>query len=205
MAATNPIGSSRIAGEGPAVSLSDCPPLARRLRARKLPTRHPIPAHRGPDGAASFRSGLAKHERAVIDAALAIIGSYLREPVEAIESPDAVKTYLRLQLAGERRELFAVMYLDAQNQVIAFEIPFTGTLTQTTTYPREIVRAALAHGAAAVILAHNHPSGRATPSRADEELTQTLKAALALVDVRVIDHVIVAGTKAISMAETGRM
>jgi DNA repair protein RadC len=100
-------------------------------------------------------------------------------------------------------EHFGVLYLDNQNRLIAFEYHFTGTLTQASVYPREIVRAALAHHAAAVVLCHNHPSGAVIPSRADEALTQTLKAALSLVDVRVLDHVIVAPGASFSMAERG--
>jgi len=114
-----------------------------------------------------------------------------------------VKQYLRLHLAAETCEHFAVLYLDAQNRGIAFERHFTGTLKQATVYPREIVAAVLRHEAAAVVLAHNHPSGNVRPSREDEALTVTLKQALALVDVRVLDHVIVGGGQALSMAEEG--
>ena len=95
------------------------------------------------------------------------------------------------------------MYLDAQNRVITFEPLFSGTLTQTSVYPREVVKSCLAHNAAAVIFAHNHPSGVAEPSRADELLTQNLKQALALVDIKVLDHFIVAGGGALSFAERG--
>jgi DNA repair protein RadC len=116
-----------------------------------------------------------------------------------------VKHYLMLHLAGEPCEHFAVLYLDSQNRGIAFERHFAGTLAQATVYPREIAFAALQHGAAAVVLAHNHPSGSVQPSRADEALTQTLKQALALVGVCVLDHVIVGGTRALSMAERGLM
>jgi DNA repair protein RadC len=99
--------------------------------------------------------------------------------------------------------VFAVLFLDAQNRLIAMDELFRGTLTQTSVYPREVVLRALRHEAASVVLAHNHPSGTVQPSRADEALTQTLKAALALVDVRVLDHVIVAPGGALSMAEKG--
>jgi DNA repair protein RadC len=104
---------------------------------------------------------------------------------------------------SEGCEHFAALYLNAQNRMIAFEVLARGTLTQTSVYPREVVRAALGHHAASVVLCHNHPSGDVQPSRADEALTQTLKAALALVDVRVLDHVIVAPGAALSMAERG--
>ena len=121
------------------------------------------------------------------------------------ESPAAVKDYLQLQLAQRRHEVFAALFLDAQHRLIALEELFCGTLTQTSVYPREVVLRALHHHAAAVVLAHNHPSGSVEPSRADETLTQTLKAALALVDVRVLDHLIVAPGQALSMAEKGLM
>jgi DNA repair protein RadC len=151
----------------------------------------------------SFRHGLLARERGTIDRALEIVGRYLRAPGVAFATPDAVKTYVRLQLVGETCERFAVLYLDGQNRCIAFEILFTGTLTQTSVYPREVARSALAHGAAAVVLAHNHPSGTVQPSRADEALTRTLKDALALVDVRVLDHIVVGGNLSLSFAECG--
>jgi DNA repair protein RadC len=122
---------------------------------------------------------------------------------EVFSSPEAVKDYMRLNLAHRRHEVFAALFLDAQNRLIAMEELFRGTLTQTSVYPREVVLKALHHHAASVVLAHNHPSGTVLPSRADEALTQTLKAALALVDVRVLDHVIVAPGGALSMAEKG--
>lgn len=125
------------------------------------------------------------------------------EARDVFGSPDAVKNYLQLHLALRPREEFAVLFLDAQNRLIDLRVMFTGTLTQTSVYPREIVGAALEIGAAGVVLAHNHPSGTVQPSRADEALTQTFKAALALVDVRVLDHVIVAPGCALSMAEKG--
>jgi DNA repair protein RadC len=122
---------------------------------------------------------------------------------EVFGSPDAVKNYLQLHLARQPCEQFAVLFLDAQNRMLEMQVMFRGTLTQTSVYPREIVVAALDIGAAAVVLAHNHPSGTVQPSRADEALTQTLKAALALVDVRVLDHIVVAPGNALSMAERG--
>jgi DNA repair protein RadC len=122
---------------------------------------------------------------------------------EVFSSPGAVKHYLQLHLAAKAHEVFAVLFLDAQNRLLMMEELFRGTLTQTSVYPREVVLRALKHNAAAVVLAHNHPSGTVQPSRADEALTQTLKAALALVDVRVLDHVIVAPGDALSMAEKG--
>jgi DNA repair protein RadC len=120
-------------------------------------------------------------------------------------TPDAVKQYLQLNLSARNHEVFAVLFLDVQNRLLALDEMFRGTLTQTSVYPREVVLRALHHQAAAVVLAHNHPSGSVQPSRADEALTQTLKAALALVDVRVLDHVIVGTGEALSMAERGLM
>lgn len=140
--------------------------------------------------------------QAVLELARRVLAQQLRER-EVFASPDAVKQYLQLQLAAKQREEFAVLFLDAQNRLIELQLMFRGTLTQTSVYPREIVAEALKLGAAAVILAHNHPSGTVQPSRADEALTQTLKAALALVDVRVLDHIIVAPGAALSMAERG--
>ena len=121
----------------------------------------------------------------------------------ALTSPGAVRDYLRLALASREHEVFVCLWLDAQHRVIAIEESFRGTLSQTSVYPREIVKAALAANAAAVIFAHNHPSGVAQPSQADELLTRNLKEALALVDVKVLDHFIVAGPQAISFAERG--
>lgn len=119
------------------------------------------------------------------------------------EAPDAVRRFLALQFAGLEHEVFGVLFLDAQHRLLVFEPLFRGTLTQTSVYPREVVRRALAHNAAAVILAHNHPSGVSEPSRADEHLTQALKSALALVDVRVLDHLVVGRGDVTSFAERG--
>jgi DNA repair protein RadC len=141
-------------------------------------------------------------EDAIIAKAMAILATRMAER-EVFASPDAVKNYLQLHLAREMVEKFAVLFLDAQNRLIELRVLFNGTLTQTSVYPREVVRAALEVHAAAVVFAHNHPSGTVQPSRADEALTQTLKQALALVDVRVLDHVIVAPGQSRSMAEKG--
>jgi DNA repair protein RadC len=139
---------------------------------------------------------------AVMELARRAMSQQLKER-EVFSSPDAVKHYLQLQLARKTHEVFAVLFLDAQNRLIEMEELFRGTLTQTSVYPREVVQRALKLEAASVVLAHNHPSGTVQPSRADEALTQTLKAALALIDVRVLDHVIVAPGDALSMAEKG--
>ena len=139
---------------------------------------------------------------AVLELARRALAEQLRERA-ALDTPQAVRHYLQLQLAARAHEVFAVLFLDSQHRLIALEELFRGTLTQTSVYPREVVLRALHHQASAVVLAHNHPSGSTAPSRADEALTQTLKAALALVDVRVLDHVIVAPGQALSMAEKG--
>jgi DNA repair protein RadC len=149
-------------------------------------------------GGASRRAELL----AVLELARRAIGEQLTAR-EVFSSPDAVKHFLQLHIRQMEHEVFAVMFLDAQNRLIEMEIMFRGTLTQTSVYPREVVKRALHYEAAAVVLAHNHPSGTVQPSRADEALTVTLKQALALIDVRVLDHVIVAQGNACSMAEKG--
>jgi DNA repair protein RadC len=137
-----------------------------------------------------------------IQRALRILESRMKQG-PALSSPSAVRDYLRLSLAEREHEVFVVVFLDAQNRVLALEELFRGTLTQTAVYPREIVKAALRHNAAAVLFAHNHPSGVAEPSRTDELLTQALKRALALVDVTVLDHFVVGQASALSFAERG--
>jgi DNA repair protein RadC len=120
-----------------------------------------------------------------------------------MNSPELLRDWLRLRCDGLEREVFLGLFLDYQYRLIECETLFLGTLGQTSVYPREVVKAALAHNAAALALAHNHPSGDTNPSRADEFLTQTLKSALALVDVRLIDHFVVGGDQVVSMAERG--
>jgi len=139
---------------------------------------------------------------AVFEMARRALSQRLQER-EVFHTPQAVKLYLQLQLAHKNHEVFAVLFLDGQNRLLAMEELFRGTLNQTSVYPREVVLRALHHQAAAVVLSHNHPSGSVQPSRADEHLTQTLKASLALVDVRVLDHIIVSQGLALSMAEQG--
>jgi len=139
---------------------------------------------------------------AVLELARRALAQQLSErPV--FDSPDAVRRYLQLNLAHKGHEVFAVLFLDSQNRLLAFEELFRGTLNQTSVYPREVVLRALHHQAGAVVLAHNHPSGQVQPSAADQALTQHLKAALGLIDVRVLDHLIVAPGQALSMAEKG--
>jgi DNA repair protein RadC len=150
--------------------------------------------------------GVGPAKRAQFEAAIEIARRALEERMKsgsALTSPGAVRDYLRLRLGGLQHEVFVCIFLDAQHRSIKADELFRGTLTQTSVYPREVVKAALAANAAAVIFAHNHPSGAAQPSQADELLTRNLKEALALVDVKVLDHFIVAGNQAISFAERG--
>ena len=148
--------------------------------------------------------GDAKYSQlqAVLEMARRALAETLRSG-DALGSPSAVRDFLRLTLANRDREVFIAVLLDAQNRVLACEELFRGTLTQTSVYPREVVKYALERNAAAVIFAHNHPSGVAEPSSADQVLTQSLKQALALVDIKVLDHFIVAGSSALSFAERG--
>jgi DNA repair protein RadC len=150
--------------------------------------------------------GLGEAKTAQFAAAIELSRRAMREKMtsrNALTSPGAVRDYLRLSLAHRQHEVFVCIWLDAQHKVVGAEEAFRGTLTQTSVYPREIVKKALARNAAAVIFAHNHPSGVAQPSQADELLTRNLREALALVDVKVLDHFIVAGNQAISFAERG--
>lgn len=139
---------------------------------------------------------------AVVELARRALAQELKER-PLFDSPTAVAQYLQLHLGHKPHEVFAVLFLDSQHRLLALEELFRGTLSKTSVYPREVVVRALHHHAAAVVLAHNHPSGEATPSQADQALTQTLKAALALVDVRVLDHFIVTAHACRSMAEIG--
>ena len=151
-------------------------------------------------------SGLKQAKTATVLAVLALVKRSLAEEMrrrDNLSSPNAVRDYLRLNLAARDREVFVAVFLDAQNRVLKLEELFYGTLTQTSVFPREVVRFALQLNAAAVIFAHNHPSGLAEPSRADETLTHALKQALALVDVKVLDHFIVGASSAMSFAERG--
>lgn len=138
----------------------------------------------------------------VIRRALKILEDRIRTGA-SLTSPNTVRDYLYLLLREREHEIFVCLWLDAQHRVIATEEIFRGTLTQTSVYPREIVKSALQHNAAAVIFAHNHPSGVAQPSQTDELLTRNLREVLALVDVKVLDHFVVAGAHAISFAERG--
>lgn len=204
---------ARLFAHGPA-ALSDAEILAVLLRKGSkdksaVALAREVLAHAGGIAAllaSANSSTLGLEAQARIHAALELARRALREELSqtnALNSPNAVKDYLRLALAGREHEVFVVVLLDAQHRVLACEELFRGTLTQTSVYPREVVKAALRHNAAAVLFAHNHPSGVAEPSSADELLTRTLKSALALVDVQVLDHFVVAETEALSFAERG--
>ncbi|MEO0003804.1 MAG: repair protein [Pseudomonadota bacterium] len=161
--------------------------------------------HSGPDELGRIK-GLGPAKRAellaVVELARRALAQELRQK-PLFDSPQAVAHYLRLHFGHKPHEVFAVLFLDSQHRLLALEELFRGTLAQTSVYPREVVLRALHHHAAAVVLAHNHPSGAAEPSRADEMLTQTLKSALLLVDVRVLDHFVVTASACRSMAELG--
>jgi len=153
-------------------------------------------------------NGLGPAKYAQLQAVLELARRALTEEMEqgvTLSSPQTVTQYLQLLLGNRRHESFAVLFLDVKNRLILCEELFRGTLTSASVYPREVVKAALAHNAASVILAHNHPSGTPDPSQADHAVTQSLKQALALVDVRVLDHIVVAGTRVHSFAEHGEL
>lgn len=206
-----PAHRARIAPAARPAAASPAPDLVRdgsRMQREKSPATGPQPGH-GTGWPAntppSLARGLPAPEQAVIDAALAILARRVSEPGAVAESPGAARELVRLHLAQCERERFGVLFLDAQHRALGFEVLFEGSLTATAVTPREVVRRALQLNAGAVILAHNHPSGLAQPSRADEYLTTTLKAALRLVDVQVLDHLVVGWPELYSMAEHGLM
>lgn len=142
----------------------------------------------------------------VLDAAVSLVKEALCEEMgqrDCIDSPSAMRDWLRLNLAGKEHEVFVAIFLDNQNRVLVAEEMFRGTLCQTSVYPREVVKRALAVNARAVMFAHNHPSGVLEPSNADQIMTLALKNALVLVDVRVLDHFIISGNGIMSFAESG--
>jgi DNA repair protein RadC len=179
--------------------------LAREALARCGSLTGLFAADRGVFGSIA---GLGDAKYAQVQVVMEMSRRALREALDrgaALNSPQTVRDYLRLKLQGRAHEVFVAVFLDAQNRVLAVEELFRGTLTQTSVFPREIVKRALHFNAAAIIFAHNHPSGVAEPSRADEALTQTLKHTLALVDVKVLDHFVVGGDAAMSFAERGML
>lgn len=144
----------------------------------------------------------------VLDAAVALVKAALSEEMaqrDCVNSPSSMRDWLRLNLAGKEHEVFIAIFLDSQNHILVAEEMFRGTISQTSVYPREVVKRALAVNAGAVMFAHNHPSGELDASRSDKILTQELRKALALVDVRVLDHFIISGNGIMSFAERGLM
>lgn len=161
--------------------------------------------HAGADGLKGIK-GLGPAKRAELAAVIEMARRALAQRLASapvFDAPQMVKDYLQLHLGTLQHEVFAVLFLDSQHRLISLDTLFTGTVSQTSVYPREVVKRALARNAAAVILAHNHPSGVAEPSRADEHLTHALKNALGLVDVRVLDHLVVGCGLVVSFAERG--
>lgn len=146
---------------------------------------------------------LSPYARRTLRRAINLLERQLREPGAAFTSASVTRDWLRLQLAKEEREVFMVLFLDNQNRLITHEILFTGTLSHTEVHPREVVKAALKHNAAAVIVAHNHPSGLAEPSQADRQITERLKQAMELIEIRLLDHLVVGGMEITSFAERG--
>ena len=145
-------------------------------------------------------------DEVVVARAMEILEARMYQAGPVMDNPGAVKDYLRIKMMPHtKQEVFGVLFLDSQHKVLQYREMFYGTLTQTSVYPREVARIALEQGAASVILTHNHPSGSVQPSSADKHLTDTLKSALAMLDVRVLDHIIVGGTSVLSMAEEGLM
>ena len=147
--------------------------------------------------------GMPPASRRIVKLALRLLDRHLRTPGQSLTSSHAVRDMLRLQMAGLEREVFMVFYLDNQHRLLERETVFLGTINQTEVHAREIVKGALRHNAAAVILAHNHPSGCTDPSHADRTITQRLIQALGLVDVRVLDHLIAGRGDILSFAEHG--
>jgi DNA repair protein RadC len=204
-----------------AAALSDAELLAIFLRtgvtgksavdlARDLLSKFQSLTHMFAASEADFCSihGMGKAKYVQMQAVIEMSRRALNEEMQsgdALNSPKAVRDYLHLLLRGREQEVFMIIFLDAQHRVLASEELFHGTLTQTSVYPREVVKRSLHHNAAAVILAHNHPSGVAEPSQSDRLLTDALKQALALVDIRVLDHFIVAGSACLSFAEKGML
>jgi DNA repair protein RadC len=145
---------------------------------------------------------LSDRERGTLRRAAEILGRYLMS-TPVMDSPKVVRDFLACKLGHQTREVFAVLYLNAQHELIEYVEEFFGTLTSTCVYPRELVKRALVLNASAVVLAHNHPSGKPEPSAADESLTRSVSKAMSLVDVRTLDHIVVGGGKYVSFAERG--
>ncbi|WP_243211948.1 DNA repair protein RadC [Klebsiella pneumoniae] len=157
----------------------------------------PLSAHPHP------RPAMTPYAQCTIRRALNILERQLREPGAAFTTSSSVRDWLRLQLTQEQREEFSVLWLDNQHRLVAYDTLFLGTINAVTVHPREIVKAGLKHNAAAAVLAHNHPSGHSEPGDADRRITDRLRQALGLVDIRLLDHLVVGGMDVISFAEHG--
>ena len=152
--------------------------------------------------------GLGQAKYVQLQACLEMSQRYIHEQIcqqDAMENPEQVKQYIQAKLCAQSNEVFAALFLDNQHRVIAFEELFFGTINASSVHPRVIIQRSLAHNAAAVIVAHNHPSGVAEPSLSDINITNTIKTALALVDVRLLDHLVVASHQVTSLAERGQV
>lgn len=193
------LNCSNATGQTNLQALSDFELLGRLIgtrRSRRLFKGSFVDLFRAEDLIASQKCGVARE----------VIRRLLNEQLErnnVLNQPKAVRDFLRLHFSGQEFESFVCLFLDAQNRLIAAEELFRGTLTQTSVYPREVVKTALRYNAATIIVAHNHPSGIAEPSLQDQALTRTLLETLALVDVKVLDHFVIAGSSALSFAERG--
>lgn len=150
-----------------------------------------------------FARELAPTDQQTVREALTLLECQLREPGAAFTSTTAVRDWLRLHLATLEREEFVVLFLDNQHRLLTHETLFTGTINHTQVHPREVVKAGLKHNSAALIVAHNHPSGLAEPSQADRQITERLKQALDLVGIRLLDHLVVGGMDVVSFSERG--
>ena len=150
-----------------------------------------------------FTRELTPADQQTVREALTLLECLLREPGASFTSSHAVRDWLRLQLAAQEREEFTALFLDNQHRLIVHETLFTGTINHTQVHPREVVKAALKHNAAAILVAHCHPSGHAEPSDADRRITERLRQALDLVDIRLLDHLVVGGMEIVSLAERG--
>ena len=146
-----------------------------------------------------------KYDQQIVDNAIAMLSAQIKEPEMMVNNPSIVKSYLTLKLSERKNEVFCALFLDNQHNVIEFEELFFGTVNASSVHPRVVVQRALAHNAGAVILVHNHPSGKAEASLADIDITRTLKDILKVVDVRVLDHLIIAGKEVVSLAEKGQI
>ena len=146
-----------------------------------------------------------KYNQNTVNRALKMLSTQIKEPEITVSNPSIVKSFLTVKLSERKNEVFCALFLDNQHNVIEFEELFFGTINAASVHPRVVVQRALAHNAAAVILAHNHPSGKAEASLSDVAITRTLKDILTVIDVRLLDHLIVAGSQVVSLAEEGQL